>query len=169
MWGDRQVPAELAAFPGYLMARLGHDAATRFREALEPQGFHPRDFGVMNIVAAAPGITQQQLHTRTGIDTSSMVAVIDKLEGLGLAERRPHPDDRRVRAIHLTPAGLEALQLARRTARELQHVVFAALRPDEQETLHRLLTKLAAANLPSGGPASDNPRPSSACPDPPTV
>jgi DNA-binding MarR family transcriptional regulator len=152
MWGEGQIPEELSAFPGYLMVRLGHNSSQRFREALQPQGLHPRDFGVMNIVASTPGITQQQLHTRTAIDTSSMVAVIDHLEELGYAERRPHADDRRVRAIHLTPAGREALERARRTAGELQAQVFGALTPDEQRTLHDLLRKLAAANLTIGGP-----------------
>jgi DNA-binding MarR family transcriptional regulator len=157
MWGEGQIPDELARFPGYLMVRLGHDSSRRFREALAPQGLHPRDFGVMNIVASTPGITQQQLHTRTAIDTSSMVAVIDRLEALGFAERRPHTDDRRIRAIHLTPAGEEALGRARRTAGRLQRRVLGALSPQEQQTLHDLLRKLAAANLPPGGPAGGGP------------
>ena len=39
------------------------------------------------------------------IDPSSMVKVIDELESLGLAERRVDPNDRRKRAVHLTPDG----------------------------------------------------------------
>jgi DNA-binding MarR family transcriptional regulator len=155
VWGEGQIPAELSGFPGYLMVRLGHDSSRRFREALAPEDLHPRDFGVMNIVAAAPGITQQRLHTRTAIDTSSMVAVIDHLEKLGYAERRPSAEDRRIRAIHLTPAGHEALGRARRIARELQGQVFGALTENERTTLHDLLRKLAAANLPGqGGPTA---------------
>jgi DNA-binding MarR family transcriptional regulator len=152
VWGEGQIPEELSTFPGYLMVRLGQHSSQRFREALRPQGLHPRDFGVMSIVASTPGLTQQQLHTRTAIDTSSMVAVIDRLEELGYAERRPHIDDRRVRAIHLTPAGQRALARARRTAGELQAEVFGALTADEQHTLHDLLGKLAAANLTIAGP-----------------
>jgi DNA-binding MarR family transcriptional regulator len=151
MWGEGQIPEELSAFPGYLMVRLGHHSSQRFREALQPLGLHPRDFGVLNIVASTPGITQQRLHTRTAIDTSSMVAVIDHLEELGYAERRPHAEDRRVRAIHLTRGGQEALGRALRTAAELQAQVFGALTVDEQRTLHGLLRKLAAANLTIGG------------------
>ncbi len=155
MWGEGQIPKELEAFPGYLLVRLGLESSRRFREALAPQDLHPRDFGVLNIVASTPGITQQQLHARTAIDTSSMVAVIDHLEELGLAERRPHSQDRRVRAIHLTPAGQSALGRARRTAGELQREFFGALSRQEQRTLHDLLLKLAAANLPGSGPRPD--------------
>ena len=30
--------------------------------------------------------------------------ILDRLEAAGLVERRPHPNDRRVRLLHLTPA-----------------------------------------------------------------
>jgi len=53
-----------------------------FQEALEPEGLHPRHFGVMTMVAAQPGMSQHQLHEKTAIDPSSMVSVIDELRKL---------------------------------------------------------------------------------------
>src|ERR1700730_393101 len=105
MWEDGPIPDELGVFPGYLLARLGESSRRRFREALEPEGLHPRHFGVMTLVAAQPGMSQQELHEKTAIDPSSMVAVIDELEAGGLAERRSHAADRRVRTIFLTDVG----------------------------------------------------------------
>src|SRR5882762_5336215 len=105
MWDGGPIPGELGEFPGYLIARLGEASRRRFHKALEPEGLHPRHFGVMTMVAALPGLSQQELHEKTAIDPSSMVAVIDELEALGLAERRPHPQDRRVRTIFLTDLG----------------------------------------------------------------
>jgi DNA-binding MarR family transcriptional regulator len=99
----------------------------------------------MTIVANDPGITQQRLHEKTAIDPSSMVAVIDELEAMGLAERRPYPEDRRARAIFLTGAGLEKLKRAGALAGELQREFFAALTPEEQGTLYGLLRKLAGS------------------------
>jgi len=145
MWEEGPVPAELGMFPGYLLARLGDASRRRFRRALEPEGLHPRHFGVMTIVAAHPGTSQQQLQGRTGIDPSSMVAVIDELEALGLAERRPQPGDRRVRAIHLTAAGERSLERAKKLAGELQRELMAPLSADERRTLMQLLRKLASA------------------------
>ena len=77
------------------------------------------------------------------IDASSMVAVIDELEELGLAERRPHPDDRRKRAVYLTPKGRRTLERARAAAIETAQEVFAPLDERELETLRKLLRKLA--------------------------
>lgn len=143
MWDGGPIPGELGKFPGYLMARLGEASRRRFVKALEPEGLHPRDFGVMTMVNAHPGMSQQQLHEKTGIDRSSMVAVIDELEARGLAERRPDPDDRRARAIYLTGEGERTLARIGKLAARLQRELFGGLSQDELATLHGLLRKLA--------------------------
>jgi DNA-binding MarR family transcriptional regulator len=145
MWEDGPIPGELGAFPGYLLARLGEASRRRFHKALEPESLHPRHFGVMTMVAAHPGMSQQQLHEKTAIDPSSMVAVIDELEARGLAERRPDPEDRRTRAIFLTELGEQTLQRVRGLAAGLQRDFFGALTAEELRTLHALLRKLAGS------------------------
>ena len=72
MWDGGPIPGELGKFPGYLLARLGEASRRRFHRALEPEGLHPRHFGVMTMVAARPGISQQELHEKTAIDPSSI-------------------------------------------------------------------------------------------------
>ena len=143
MWDRGPIPGELARFPGYLLARLGEASRRRFAAALREHGLHPRDFGVMTLIASQPGLTQQQLHEQTGIDPSSMVAVIDELEAVGLAERRPHPGDRRARSIHLTERGEATLEQINTVAAGLQGEMFGRLTEDELATLHELLRKLA--------------------------
>jgi len=145
MWEDGPIPDELGVFPGYLLARLGENSRRRFHRALEPEGLHPRHFGVMTMVAAHPGMSQQELHEKTAIDPSSMVAVIDELEALGLAERRPHPEDRRVRTIFLTDLGEQKLERVRALAGQLQREFFEPLSAEERRTLHGLLRKLAGS------------------------
>lgn len=150
MWDGGPIPGELGRFPGYLLARLGEASRRRFHKALEPERLHPRDFGVMTMVDAHPGMSQQQLHEKTGIDPSSMVAVIDDLQARGLAERRPDPDDRRARAIFLTDEGQRTLQRIRKLASQLQREMFGGLTEQEMSTLHALLRKLAeSAPLPN--------------------
>jgi DNA-binding MarR family transcriptional regulator len=154
MWDQGPIPEELKVFPGYLLARLGESSRRRFRMALEPEGLHPRHFGVMTMVAAQPGMSQQELHEKTAIDRSSMVSVIDELEGMGLAERRPHADDRRIRMIFLTASGEQALERVRSLAGTLQRELFNPLTAQERHTLHALLRKLSGSEAPPGVPAS---------------
>jgi DNA-binding MarR family transcriptional regulator len=143
MWDGGPIPGELGKFPGYLMARLGEASRRRFHKALEPEGLHPRHFGVMTMLAAHPGMSQHQLHEKTAIDPSSMVAVIDELEARGLAERRPDPADRRARQVFLTEQGEQTLQRIRGLAAGLQREFFGSLTAEERKTLHGLLRKLA--------------------------
>jgi MarR family transcriptional regulator, lower aerobic nicotinate degradation pathway regulator len=145
MWDGGPIPGELGEFPGYLMARLGEASRRRFHKALEPEGLHPRHFGVMTMLAAHPGMSQHQLHEQTAIDPSSMVAVIDELEARGLAERRPDPADRRARQVFLTEQGKQTLKRIRGLAAGLQREFFGALTAEERKTLHALLRKLAGA------------------------
>src|SRR4051812_39850920 len=113
-----QPPAELGQFTGFLMNYLGTRSGRRFAAALEPYGLHPRHFGVMTVLDARPGVTQQDLSDHSRVDRSSMVALLDELEDMGLAERRADPADRRKRSIHLTEQGRAQLEELRAVARE---------------------------------------------------
>jgi MarR family transcriptional regulator, lower aerobic nicotinate degradation pathway regulator len=136
-------PEELGRFTGFLMNYVGTRSGRRFAAALEPLGMHPRQFGVLTVLDARPGMTQHELAEHSGVDSSSMVAVLDELESQGLAERRPHPDDRRKRCIHLTSKGDAKLREMRAVARDVGEDSFGALSADERTTLHHLLRKLA--------------------------
>lgn len=149
MWDRGPIPPELTRFPGYLLARLGEASRRRFARALQGQNLHPRDFGVMTLIDSHPGSTQQQLHEMSGIDPSTMVAVIDELESVGLAERRPHPGDRRARTIFLTGRGKQTLAQVQSLAAELQKEMFAPLTAAERRTFHELLRKLADTERPA--------------------
>jgi DNA-binding MarR family transcriptional regulator len=142
---DRPPPEPLASAPGFLLSWNGQRTAHTFAEALKPLGLKPPHFGVLTLIASNPGTTQQELVDHSMIDPSSMVAVIDELEELGLAERQTHPSDRRKHAVHLTDKGRKTLQRARAVAMETAKELFAPLSREETETLRLLLRKLAGA------------------------
>jgi MarR family transcriptional regulator, lower aerobic nicotinate degradation pathway regulator len=138
-------PEPLASAPGFLLSWNGHRIARHFAAALEPLGLRPPHFGVLTLIDANPGSAQRELVERSMIDASTMVAVIDELEERGLAERRPHPKDRRKRAVYLTAQGRRTLERARAVAMETAKNVFDPLNRQELETLTKLLRKLAGA------------------------
>ena len=140
---DDRPPEPLASAPGFLLSWNGQRIAHEFAAVLEPLGLRPPHFGVMTLIETHPGCAQKDLVSRSLIDPSSMVAVIDELEQLGLAERRPHPSDRRKRAVHLTARGRRTLERARAAAIQTAEEVFAPLDQKERATLRTLLRKLA--------------------------
>jgi DNA-binding MarR family transcriptional regulator len=139
---DQPPPEPLASAEGFLLSWNGQRIAAKFAAALEPLGLRPPLFGVLTLIDANPGSTQQELVDGSMIDPSSMVAIVDELEAAGLAERRQHPSDRRKHAIHLTAAGRRTLGRARQTAVKMADEVFSPLDAGERETLRRLLRKL---------------------------
>jgi DNA-binding MarR family transcriptional regulator len=143
MIGGERPPQALGRYSGFLLNWVAARARQRFAASLGEVGLHPREFAALNIVAASPGITQQGIVADTDIDPSTMVATLDSLEERGLAERRPHPEDRRKRAVYLTPAGDHMLARARRLAGRVGDVTLAPLEPAERAEFERLLRKLA--------------------------
>lgn len=143
MHWDDPPPEPLASAPGFLLSWNGQRMAQKFAAAMAGVGLRPPHFGVMTLIDANPGSAQQELVDRSMIDPSSMVAVLDELEQMGLAERRRHPEDRRKHAVHLTAAGRRTLQQAREVAGRMAGEVFAPLDAREREALTQLLRKLA--------------------------
>ena len=143
LFGATTPPEPMGHFTGFLLNWAGARSRTVFSEALDRLGIKPPHFATMVMVDASPGLAQQDLVTATHIDPSTMVALLDDLETAGWAQRRPHPSDRRKRAVHLTAAGQRKLEAARGAAGVVAQDVFGALDPGELAELHRLLRKIA--------------------------
>jgi len=76
-----------------------------------------------------------------GVDPSTMVSLIDELESAGLAKRRPHPTDRRARAVALTPKGRRVLERGRKMAMQVEDEVLRGLAAAERRELLTLLRR----------------------------
>jgi len=140
---DQPPPEPLASATGFLLSWNGQRMAYLFARALAPLGLRPPHFGLLTLIDAEPGRTQQELVASSMIDASSMVANLDELEQLGLAERRQNPADRRKHAVHLTRRGAATLAKARKVAVGLAADALSPLDDAERETLRLLLRKLA--------------------------
>ena len=152
---ELRVEAPVAEVPprsvGFLLSQLGFFSSRGFMEALEPAGIDPRQFLLMRFVAATEGQSQQALAERLGLPASRMVALVDHLEEAGLVERRPDPEDRRVRGLHLTRKGRGVLERAKKIAIDYETRLCAGINREERELLIDLLQKLQAGQTPLGG------------------
>jgi DNA-binding MarR family transcriptional regulator len=155
IWSERP-PAALAEYTGFLMNWVALRSRRHFAAALaERFDLHPRDFGALNVIERDPGQTQHALGEAAGVDPSSMVATLDALEARGLAERRPHPSDRRKRAVYLTTEGRTVVREARGLAAEAGRDVLGVLTEEERAELNRLLRKLSGLDAEPSAAASD--------------
>src|ERR671916_1011690 len=122
-------------FVGQLFFRLWRASHVRAADVLGSVGLSPALFALLNVIGAREGAIQQELGSVMGIDRSTMVSLIDQLEGAGLAKRRPSATDRRAREIAITPKGRRLLQRSRRMISETEDEVLAGLTADERGEL----------------------------------
>jgi DNA-binding MarR family transcriptional regulator len=145
---DPSAEVEVAEFAGQLFFRLWRASHVQTAAALQSIGLTPALFAVLNYLRAHEGAIQQQIGSAMGIDPSTMVSLVDELERAGLAERRPHPQDRRAREVLITPKGRRILKRARELAEEVEGDVLQGLSPGERRQLVTLLRKAFAAAPP---------------------
>jgi DNA-binding MarR family transcriptional regulator len=142
---DPPVAEQAPRSVGFLISQLGFFSSKGFMEALEPIGIGPKEFLLMRFVQATQGRSQQALAERLGVPASRMVALVDHLEEAGLVERRPDPEDRRVRGLYLTRKGRGALERAAKIAIDYETRLCAGINREEREQLIDLLQKLQAS------------------------
>ena len=67
----------------------------------------PNDSRALTSLDQESGRTLRSLAEEWQCDASTATWIVDRLEAKGLAERRPHPSDRRARLVLLTPLGVQ--------------------------------------------------------------
>lgn len=113
----------------------------------EAGGITPGQFGVLALIDANPGLSQSALARALGIERSTMVEVIDRLEGQSLVARTVSLADRRSYALHLTEAGHALLARLKPVIKRHERHMTADLSDEEVATLIDLLRRIGA---PSG-------------------
>jgi MarR family transcriptional regulator, organic hydroperoxide resistance regulator len=83
-----------------LLAQRGRLLAVAQEFGLAPQ----QAIAIKHLEPGKP-LTMSELAQRLHCDNSNVTGLADRLEAAGLAERRPHPSDRRVKTLVLTERG----------------------------------------------------------------
>jgi DNA-binding MarR family transcriptional regulator len=127
----------------FLLAQVGAHAAARFAERISELGVIPADVGLLRMIAAQPGRSQQSLAEELGVVPSRIVALVDNLERKGLIERRRNPQDRRNYALHLTTEGTHVMTQMRRIGSAHDDEICAGLNDTQRRQLAGLLETIA--------------------------
>jgi hypothetical protein len=123
--GDR-APQTLA----FLLSQVGIHASRRFAERIAAVELNPPLFRVLNLVAAAEGQSQQAIGAAIEIPASRMV------------DRRPKPEDRRVRALFLTAKGKRCLARGRKIAKEHEEELTKGMSATDRALLVSMLQQI---------------------------
>jgi DNA-binding MarR family transcriptional regulator len=122
----------------------------RFHEACDAVGLAPGGLKALLRLAPDQPVPMRDLAEYFRCDPSYVTSLVDGLEAAGLAERRSHPTDRRVKMVALSAAGVDALGQARKILGQ-PPTSFARLSTADLRRLRSLLSKLDEPEPPPAG------------------
>src|SRR5688572_27070235 len=135
---DEAVRRDASALQPNVGALL-HDVARLIRRRFERRA---RETGLpltrhqaraLLLIARNEGLRQAAVATMLDIEPIALVRMLDRLHDEGLVERRPHPTDRRVRTLWLTPPGWAAVDRVLAVNEEIREEACAGLAPAARE------------------------------------
>jgi len=88
------------------------------------------------------GTPSTQLGPNMGMESTSLSRSLNKLEDIGVIERKPDPEDKRKSIIHLTESGLKSREIAKNVVLEFNNNVFSKCESSEINTFFNVLKKI---------------------------
>lgn len=146
--GERETAAGEAWQALYQLV-FEREGQQRFHEACDAIGLAPGGLKALLRLSPDEPIPMRDLAEYFRCDPSYVTSLVDGLETAGLAERRSHPTDRRVKMVALSHSGEEALAQVRKILGQ-PPTSFSALTTPELRRLRSLLVKLDRSERPPG-------------------
>lgn len=107
-------PKDPAGEAWELLWQLMQANKPRFMAFAQELGLAPMQLHALRTLEPAREVPMSSLAGSLFCDASNVTGIVDRLEARGLIERRPAPQDRRVKLIALTPEGVRLRELAHR-------------------------------------------------------
>jgi DNA-binding MarR family transcriptional regulator len=138
----------LTGLIGYGLRRAQAVVFSHFLNSVGKSGVSPGQFGVLVLIKENTGLSQSALAKALGIERSTMVAVIDRLESQGWVERVTSKTDRRSYALALTASGADLLARVTPEVRAHERQIAARLNEQEKAQLIEMLGRIAGDGEP---------------------
>jgi MarR family transcriptional regulator, temperature-dependent positive regulator of motility len=145
--------------PAHLARRFHQICLGAVAEAIEPAGITPGEYAVLVAIVDLPGLDQHRLAVSLGIDPVSAGQRIDRLEAMGLVDRRVHPSDRRARVLSASRRGIALRLRLRPLALAAQERILASLTAAERKLFLNFLTRIVEGNESYARPGNGRRRP----------
>lgn len=137
--------ARLSMVLGYQLAQASIVTDAIFtREVGEPLQLRRVEYTVLTLIAENPGGSPARLARALAVTPPNITALVDRLVGRGLVQRRASDEDRRGQALTVTRAGADLVRKSTERIVDAERAALA-LTSGEQAILAELLHKVACA------------------------
>ena len=132
--------------PGYLFRRMQQIAVSIFMEECKAFDLTPVQYAALIAIHAHPGIDATRLSAVIAFDRSTLGSVIERLQAKDYIERRPAPEDKRIKLLYLTKPGAAILREIIPAVERAQARMLEPLKPADRKALMGLLVQLVDLN-----------------------
>jgi MarR family transcriptional regulator, transcriptional regulator for hemolysin len=131
-------------FPGFSLSEAARLYVRSFEKRSRNLALDFAQCRALLVLAENEGVTQQRLSELTAIASPWLVRILDRLETMGLAERRPRLADRRARSLTITADARVVLPLIRDIVGESLREALRGLSTTEATILVKALDRVVA-------------------------
>jgi len=134
------------AAPGYLFRRMQQIAVSIFMEECKAFDLTPVQYAALVAIHTHPGIDATLLSAVIAFDRSTLGSVIERLLAKDFIERKPAPEDKRIKLLYLTKSGAAILREIIPAVERAQARMLEPLKSADRKTLMGLLAQLVDLN-----------------------
>ncbi|MGY4510164.1 MarR family winged helix-turn-helix transcriptional regulator [Bradyrhizobium sp. USDA 3650] len=134
------------AAPGYLFRRMQQIAVSIFMEECKAFDLTPVQYAALIAIHTHSGIDATRLSAVIAFDRSTLGSVIERLQAKDFVERRPAPEDKRIKLLYLTKSGAAILRDIIPAVERAQMRMLEPLKPADRKALMGLLVQLVDLN-----------------------
>ncbi|WP_187437283.1 MarR family winged helix-turn-helix transcriptional regulator [Bradyrhizobium rifense] len=134
------------AAPGYLFRRMQQIAVSIFIEECKAFDLTPVQYAALIAIHTHPGIDATRLSAVIAFDRSTLGSVIERLQAKDFVERKPAPEDKRIKLLYLTKLGAAILREIIPAVERAQARMLEPLKPTERKALMGLMAQLVDLN-----------------------
>lgn len=129
---------------GFLLHDVARLLRRRFEHNAKGTGLTRSQWQVLAYLGQHEGIHQGKLADLLDVEAITLGRLVDRLQTVGLVERRPHPTDRRIWLLHLTDAARPKLAHLRHLGDVTRGQALAGVSEADRDCLLKALRTLKA-------------------------
>ena len=132
---------------GLYFKKISDAMAKRANRSLQSHNLTLSQFHMLMALASSKEKTYslKELEAHFRVAQSTMAGLVARLEHKGMLETLSDPEDRRIKRVQLTKAGLETSQACRADIRQTEETLVAGLNEEEKALLMDMLRRVYAS------------------------
>jgi len=126
----------------HLLMRAAKLHRQRVHDILNAFELYRGQSGILHVLWQEEGIAQSEIAQQTWVRPATMTNALQRMEQVGLVERRPDPQDQRRSLVYLTQAGRELEGPVRQALANVDGEILDGFSSDEEALLRSFLERI---------------------------